>query len=73
MPNSQNIAQRVNFEFVKVAVDGRVEQGLELDDAGVDFVLFELVEGCGAGFVIGGVLVGGGGEAETEAFGGGVG
>jgi len=51
MSDGEDVPQRVDFELVKVLVDDVVEEGLELDDARVDFGLFLLEEGFVSGFV----------------------
>jgi hypothetical protein len=62
--DGENVTQGVDFELVKVFVDDVVEEGFELDDAGVDFVLFLLEQGVAAGFFGGVGGFWGGAEAD---------
>jgi len=73
--DGQNIAQSVDFELVKVAVDGGIEEGFELYDTCGDFGLLEVVEEggvslfCRCCFGTGGGIGGRGRLGEVEAEG----
>ena len=42
VPDSQDVSESVDLELVKVFVDSGVEEGFELDDSRIYFVLLEV-------------------------------